>query len=204
MFGKFIHRQSNVSSGQSKALGSRVALLETFRCKSELRRFPPKRFMNVCIYPGTFDPITHGHLDVLERACRIFERVIIAIAENQDKHPFFSAEKRLQLVNENLDRFPTAKAMTFKGLLIDFAKEQEASVIIRGLRAVSDFEFEFQMANMNRHLGPGIETVLVMTKEGYNYTSSTLVKQVAEYGADVNKFVPDNVYQALQERLASR
>ncbi len=159
--------------------------------------------MNVCIYPGTFDPITHGHLDVLERACRIFDRVIIAIAENQDKDPFFSTEKRLQLVNENLDRFPTAKAMTFKGLLIDFAKEQEANVIIRGLRAVSDFEFEFQMANMNRHLGPDIETVLVMTKEGYNYTSSTLVKQVAEYGADVSKFVPDNVYQALQERLAS-
>ena len=159
--------------------------------------------MNVCIYPGTFDPITHGHLDVLERACRIFERVIIAIAENQDKDSFFSAEKRLQLVNENLDRFPTAKAMTFKGLLIDFAKEQEASVIIRGLRAVSDFEFEFQMANMNRHLGPDIETVLVMTKEGYNYTSSTLVKQVAEYGADISKFVPDNVYRALQERVAS-
>jgi pantetheine-phosphate adenylyltransferase len=160
--------------------------------------------MNVCIYPGTFDPITHGHLDVLERACRIFDRVIIAIAENRDKNPFFSGEKRLQLVNENLDRFPSATAMVFQGLLIDFAKEQSASVIIRGLRAVSDFEFEFQMANMNRHLGPEIETVLVMTKEGYNYTSSTLVKQVAEYGADVSKFVPDNVYQALKERVANR
>ena len=159
--------------------------------------------MNVCIYPGSFDPITHGHLDVLERACRIFDRVIIAIAENRDKNPFFSAEKRLQLVNENLDRFPMATAMVFQGLLIDFAKEQGASVIIRGLRAVSDFEFEFQMANMNRHLGPDIETILVMTKEGYNYTSSTLVKQVAEYGADVSKFVPDNVYQALKERVAS-
>ena len=159
--------------------------------------------MNVCIYPGTFDPITHGHLDVLERACRIFDRVIIAIAENQDKDPFFSAETRLQLVNENLGQFPTAKAITFKGLLIDFAKEQRASVIIRGLRAVSDFEFEFQMANMNRHLGPDIETVLVMTKEGYNYTSSTLVKQVAEYGADISEFVPDNVYQALKERGTS-
>ena len=159
--------------------------------------------MNVCIYPGTFDPITHGHLDVLERACRIFDRVIIAVAENRDKNPFFSAEQRLQLVNENLDRFPTATAMVFDGLLIDFAKEQKASVIIRGLRAVSDFEFEFQMANMNRHLGPEIETVLVMTKEGYNYTSSTLVKQVAEYGADVSEFVPENVYQALKERVAN-
>ena len=159
--------------------------------------------MKVCIYPGTFDPITHGHLDVLERACRIFDRVIIAIAENRGKDPFFSAEKRLQLVNENLERFPTAKAMVFQGLLIDFAKEQGASVIIRGLRAVSDFEFEFQMANMNRHLGPDIETILVMTKEGYNYTSSTLVKQVAEYGADVREFVPENVYQALKERVAN-
>jgi len=157
--------------------------------------------MKVCIYPGTFDPITHGHLDVLERACRLFGRVIIAIAENRDKKPFFSADERLELVRENLTRFPTASAMVFNGLLIDFAKSQNADVIIRGLRAVSDFEFEFQMANMNRHLGPDIETILVMTKEGYNYTSSTLVKQVAEYGADVSEFVPANVVKALQTRL---
>lgn len=158
--------------------------------------------MRVCIYPGTFDPITHGHLDVLERACRIFDQVIVAIAENRDKKPFFSADERLQLVNENLANFPSAKAMVFNGLLIDFAKEQEASVIIRGLRAVSDFEFEFQMANMNRHINPEIETILVMTKEGYNYTSSTLVKQVAEFGADVSEFVPANVFEALKKRLA--
>ena len=157
--------------------------------------------MRVCIYPGTFDPITHGHLDVLERACRIFDRVIVAIAENREKEAFFPADKRLQMVNENIERFPTATAMVFQGLLIDFATAQGASVIIRGLRAVSDFEFEFQMANMNRHLRPDIETILVMTKEGYNYTSSSLVKQVAEYGADVRKFVPDNVYQALKERM---
>ena len=157
--------------------------------------------MRVCIYPGTFDPVTHGHLDVLERACRMFDRVIVAIAENRDKQPFFSAEERLALVNENLADYPTATAQVFDGLLIDFAKEQGATVIIRGLRAVSDFEFEFQMANMNRHLGPDIETTLVMTKEGYNYTSSTLVKQVAEYGADVSEFVPANVYAALQQRI---
>ena len=157
--------------------------------------------MRVCIYPGTFDPITHGHLDVLERACRIFDKVIIAIAENGSKKPFFTTNERLNLVNENLVQYPTACAMAFDGLLIDFAKEQSASVIIRGLRAVSDFEFEFQMANMNRHLGPDIETILVMTKEGYNYTSSTLVKQVAEYGADVTEFVPANVYKALNQKL---
>lgn len=158
--------------------------------------------MRVCIYPGTFDPITHGHLDVLERACRLFDKVIVAIAENRSKQPFFSTEQRLQLVNENLERFPSASVMVFEGLLIDFAKEQGASAIIRGLRAVSDFEFEFQMANMNRHLGPEIETILVMTKEGYNYTSSTLVKQVAEYGADVSQFVPENVYAALKAKLS--
>lgn len=157
--------------------------------------------MKVCIYPGTFDPITHGHLDVLERACRLFDKVIIAIAENRDKKPFFTAEERLELVSQNLESFPTASAMVFSGLLIDFAKAQNASVVIRGLRAVSDFEFEFQMANMNRHLGPNIETILVMTKEGYNYTSSTLVKQVAEYGADVSEFVPSNVVKALKAKL---
>lgn len=157
--------------------------------------------MKVCIYPGTFDPITHGHLDVLERACRIFDRVIIAIAENRDKKPFFTDDERLHLVKENLLQYPQASAMVFDGLLIDFAKKQGASVIIRGLRAVSDFEFEFQMANMNRHLGPEIETILVMTKEGYNYTSSTLVKQVAEYGADVSEFVPANVLRALNKKL---
>ncbi len=157
--------------------------------------------MKVCIYPGTFDPITHGHLDVLERACRLFDSVIIAIAENRDKKPFFTAEERLDLVNQNLGKFPKASAMVFSGLLIDFAKDQNACVIIRGLRAVSDFEFEFQMANMNRHLGPEIETILVMTKEGYNYTSSTLVKQVAEFGADVSEFVPSNVVKALKTKL---
>ena len=160
--------------------------------------------MRVCIYPGTFDPITHGHLDVLERACRLFDKVIVAIAESQSKQPFFSTEQRLQLVNENLHCFPAASVMVFQGLLIDFAKEQRASAVIRGLRAVSDFEFEFQMANMNRNLGPEIETILVMTKEGYNYTSSTLVKQVAEYGADVSQFVPENVLAALKAKLSQR
>ena len=157
--------------------------------------------MKVCIYPGTFDPVTHGHLDVLERACRLFDSVIIAIAENRDKKPFFTAEERLNLVSQNIEEFPNASAMVFSGLLIDFAKSQNASVIIRGLRAVSDFEFEFQMANMNRHLGPRIETILVMTKEGYNYTSSSLVKQVAEYGADVSEFVPSNVTKAFKAKL---
>lgn len=160
--------------------------------------------MKTCIYPGTFDPITHGHLDVFERACRMFDRVIVAIASNPGKNPFFSAEERLQLVRENISDYKHTSVMVFEGLLVDFAKEQKADVIIRGLRAVSDFEFEFQMALMNRHLADEIETILVMTKEGYNYTSSSLVKQVAEYGADISAFVPENVNEALKAKVANR
>lgn len=153
--------------------------------------------MRTCIYPGTFDPITNGHLDVLHRACRMFEKVVVAIAENPKKQPFFSAKERLELVEGNLADTPNASATIFSGLLVNFAKEQGACVIIRGLRAASDFEHEFQMALMNRHLNPEIETVLLMTKEGYNYTSSSLVKRVAEYGADISAFVPANVNKAL-------
>lgn len=157
--------------------------------------------MTICIYPGTFDPITYGHLDVLQRACRMFDKVIVAVADNAKKKPFFSAAERLALVQENLTAIPNAEAMVFDGLLIDFAREQKASVIIRGLRAVSDFEHEFQMALMNRHLDAEIETILVMTKVGYNYTSSSLVKQVAEFGADVAAFVPANVNAALKAKV---
>ncbi|MCH6257293.1 pantetheine-phosphate adenylyltransferase [Puniceicoccaceae bacterium K14] len=157
--------------------------------------------MKTCIYPGTFDPITNGHLDVFERACRMFDHVIVGVAENPGKNPFFSVEERLKLVEENIGDYENASAISFSGLLIDFAKQQGANVVIRGLRAASDFEFEFQMALMNRHLGPEIETILVMTKEGYNYTSSNLMKQVSAYGADVSHFVPANVNKALVDRF---
>lgn len=158
--------------------------------------------MRICIYPGTFDPITYGHLDVLRRACRMFDTVIVAVADNPKKRPTFSLEERLRLVTENLATTPNSRSMSFTGLLVDFAREQNATAIIRGLRAVSDFEYEFQMALMNRHIQPDIETILVMTKEGYNYTSSSLVKQVAEFGADVSDFVPENVNLALKQRFS--
>lgn len=157
--------------------------------------------MRTCIYPGTFDPITNGHLDVLQRACRMFDRVVVGVADNPKKHPSFTAAERLDLVQANLAATPNAQAKIFSGLLVDFARSEGASVVIRGLRAVSDFEHEFQMALMNRHLKPQIETILVMTKEGYNYTSSSLVKQVSEYGADVSSFVPPNVDQALRRKF---
>jgi pantetheine-phosphate adenylyltransferase len=154
--------------------------------------------MRHCIYPGTFDPITYGHLDVLGRAARLFEHVTLAIAHNPGKGPLFTAEQRMEMIRENLATFPNVSVTTFSGLLVDFVLEQKAMAIIRGLRALSDFEFEFNMALMNRHLKPEIETIFVMPNEQYSYTSSNLVKQVARYGGDVSHFVPANVAEALK------
>lgn len=155
--------------------------------------------MRHCIYPGTFDPITYGHLDVLGRAARLFERVTVAVADNPGKNPLFSAEKRLDLLRPNVARFDNVNVTSFGGLLVDFAVAQKADAIIRGLRALSDFEFEFNMALMNRHLKSEIETLFVMPNEQFSYCSSTLVKQVARYGGDVSHFVPPNVAASLRE-----
>lgn len=155
--------------------------------------------MRHCIYPGTFDPITYGHLDVLSRAARLFDHVTVAIAENAGKSPLFSAEDRLAMVRPNVAQFPNVSVTSFSGLLVDFAVAQDAVAIIRGLRALSDFEFEFNMALMNRHLDPRIETIFVMPNEQFSYTSSSLVKQVAKYGGNINHFVPQNVGDALTQ-----
>lgn len=153
--------------------------------------------MRHCIYPGTFDPLTNGHLDVLDRAAKLFDRITVAIARNPGKGPVFSPEQRLDLVQANLAKYPHVKAVIFDGLLVEFAVAHQADAIIRGLRALSDFEFEFNMALMNRHLQPTIETLFVMPHERFSYTSSSLVKQVARYGGDVSHFVPANVAAAL-------
>jgi pantetheine-phosphate adenylyltransferase len=158
--------------------------------------------MRHCIYPGTFDPITSGHLDVLSRAARLFDRVTVAVADNAPKAPLFSAEERVALIMPNVARFPNVNVTTFAGLLVDFAADQKADAIIRGLRALSDFEFEFNMALMNRHLRPMIETIFVMPNEQYSYTSSSLVKQVARYGGQVGHFVPVNVAEALRNAFS--
>lgn len=154
--------------------------------------------MRHCIYPGTFDPITCGHLDVLARAAKLFDRVTVAVAENQGKGPLFSAEERVAMILPNIASMPNVGVTTFGGLLVEFAVQQRADAIIRGLRALSDFEFEFNMALMNRHLQPAIETLFVMPNEQYSYTSSSLVKQVARFGGQVNHFVPGNVALALK------
>jgi pantetheine-phosphate adenylyltransferase len=158
--------------------------------------------MRHCIYPGTFDPITYGHLDVLERATTLFDKVTLAVAHNPGKGPLFSAEERVAMIRPNLAKFSNVEVTTFGGLLVDFAVAQKAVAIIRGLRALSDFEFEFNMALMNRHLKPEIETLFVMPNESYSYTSSNLVKQVARYGGDVTNFVPANVAEALKKAFA--
>ncbi len=153
--------------------------------------------MRHCIYPGTFDPVTYGHLDVLARAAKLFDRVTVAIAENAGKNPLFTAAERMDLIRPNITSYTNVAITSFANLLVEFAVDQNAIAVIRGLRAFSDFEFEFNMALMNRHLQPCIETIFVMPNEQFSYTSSSLVKQVAKFGGDVSHFVPSNVASAL-------
>lgn len=154
--------------------------------------------MRHCIYPGTFDPLTYGHLDVLKRAAQLFDKVTVAISNNPSKGPFFTAEERLALLRPNLVDLKNVEAATFNNLLVEYARDIGACAIVRGLRAISDFEFEFNMALMNRHLEPRIESIFLMPSEEFSFTSSTLVKQVAKYGGNISHFVPPNVAEALR------
>ncbi|MBT3637775.1 MAG: pantetheine-phosphate adenylyltransferase [Opitutae bacterium] len=155
--------------------------------------------MSIALYPGTFDPVTNGHLDVLSRACRLFDQVIVAVSiENSAKQTAFDVETRVSLVRENLEPHANASVEAFDGLLVDYAREKGASVLVRGLRAVSDFEYEFQMAQMNRHLDSELETIFLMPNEKYFYTSSQLIKQVHLYGERETDLVPRNVLDALR------
>jgi len=155
----------------------------------------------VALYPGSFDPPTNGHLDILARARRLADRVVIAILENDEKTPLFSMPERLAMVREIVGEDRGVEVRSFTGLLVDFARESGASLIVRGLRAVSDYEYELQMALMNRRLAPTIETVFLMAKEEYSYVSSRLVKEVARLGGDVRGLVPEPVRRLLAERL---
>jgi len=157
----------------------------------------------VALYPGSFDPITNGHIDLIERTLRIFDRIIVAIAYNPDKsESLFTVEERLKMIRESCREFGTrVEAQRFEGLLVDYARKTGAKVIIRGLRVISDFEYEFQMAMMNRELEPGLETLFMMTGQDHFYISSRLVKEVVSLGGDISGFVPKIVKIKLKEKF---
>lgn len=154
------------------------------------------------IYPGTFDPITNGHTDLVARAAKMFDEVILAVAHNPNKKPFFELEQRVEIAISILSHLDNVKVIGFSGLLADLAREQNSHVLVRGLRAVSDFEFEFQLANMNRRLNKELETVFLTPAEKNSFISSSLVKEVAIHGGDVHEFVDPIVVNALKEKLA--
>ena len=156
---------------------------------------------NIAVYPGTFDPITLGHLDLIRRAVRMFDGVIVAIASNDRKKPLFSLEERIALAKEVVSSLENVTVMGFENLLINFAKEQGANIILRGLRAVSDFDYEFQLAGMNRCLDPELETVFLMPAQKYTYLSSSFVREITSLGGRVDQFVPPAVAAALDEKL---
>ena len=153
------------------------------------------------LYPGTFDPITHGHTDLVSRAARVFDHVIVAIAESPHKTPFFSLQKRIKLAQSQLGHLDNIEIVGFSNLLVDFVQEKGASVIVRGLRAVSDFEYEFQLASMNRNLCEEVETMFLTPDERYGFISSTLVREVARLGGDVSQFVGAEIESALKKQF---
>jgi pantetheine-phosphate adenylyltransferase len=155
----------------------------------------------VAIYPGTFDPVTYGHIDLIKRANEIFSEVIVGVANNPHKQPLFGVEERLSMLKKAVADLKGVKVYDFDGLVVDFARKHKAKVLIRGLRMLSDFEYEFQMALTNRKLAPDIETVFLMPQESYSYFSSKLLKEAASLGADLSNFVPDYVEEALKKKL---
>lgn len=159
--------------------------------------------MRTVVYPGSFDPITNGHLDVIQRAARLFDRVIVAIAINQSKTPLFTMAQRKELTERSVQHLGNVEVDTFTGLLVEYVQDKGGEAVIRGLRAVSDFEFEFQLALMNRKLNERVETIFMMPKESYTFISSGMVKEVAMLGGDISSFVPPHVVSALKEKFAS-
>ena len=160
--------------------------------------------MRTVIYPGSFDPLTNGHLDVVHRAARLFDRVIVAVAENDGKNPLFTLAERAELVKQAVKHLPRVETDVFDGLLVDYVVRRKAEAIIRGLRAVSDFEFEFQLALMNRKLNRKVETIFMMPKDTYTFLSSRMVKEIARLGGEVSPFVPPHVRTALRKKLNPR
>jgi len=157
--------------------------------------------MRTAIYPGSFDPLTNGHLDVIERAAKLFDRVIVAVAKSDSKHPLFTLEERVKMVRASVRGMKNVSGDSFDGLLVEYVRHCRAQAVVRGLRAVSDFEFEFQLALMNRKLNDQFETIFMMPKDTYTFLSSRIVKEIARMGGDVAAFVPRHVRQALRKKL---
>jgi pantetheine-phosphate adenylyltransferase len=153
------------------------------------------------IYPGTFDPVTFGHIDIIKRCVKLFDEVVIAVAINDDKNPLFNVEERVELINQSIKGMNSVKVVSFSGLLVEYAKELNINTVIRGIRAFSDFEFEFQMALTNRKLCDEVETIFMMPNEQYSYISSRAIKEICKLGGDVNCFVPECVSQKLKEKI---
>ncbi len=158
--------------------------------------------MRTVIYPGSFDPLTNGHLDVIQRAVKLFDRVIVAVAQNDSKNPLFNITERVDLVKQAVAHLPQVDADSFDGLLVDYVESRSGQAVVRGLRAISDFEFEFQMALMNRKLNERVETIFMMPKDTYTFLSSRIVKEIARLGGDVSSFVPAHVQAALKGKLS--
>src|SRR5437764_2085330 len=158
--------------------------------------------MRTAIYPGSFDPLTNGHLDVIQRATKLFDRVIVAVAKSESKSPLFTLEERVEMVAGAIGHLPTVEADSFDGLLVNYVESRSAQAVVRGLRAVSDFEFEFQLALMNRKLNERFETIFMMPKDTYTFLSSRIVKEIARLGGDVSAFVPAHVQTALKHKLS--
>lgn len=157
--------------------------------------------MRIAIYPGSFDPLTNGHLDLIHRATKLFDRVVVAVATNEAKHPLFTRDERVKMVSRAIRHLPTVETDSFEGLLVHYVESRGAHAVVRGLRAVSDFEFEFQLALMNRRLNERVETIFMMPKDTYTFLSSRIVKEIARLGGDITGLVPAHVRSALIARL---
>ena len=160
--------------------------------------------MLIVVYPGTFDPFTRGHEDLVRRAARLFDKVVVGVATSAGKAPFFATDERVAMAREVLSGYPNVEVVAFSGLLMDFVHERGARVIVRGLRAVSDFEYEFQMAGMNRNLFPDVETLFLTPSEQYTFISATIVREIAKFGGDVSAFVHPAVFARLKAKVASQ
>jgi pantetheine-phosphate adenylyltransferase len=156
--------------------------------------------MKIAIYPGTFDPVTNGHLDILERALKLFDKVIISVAQNTTKNPYFTEEERISLLKQVTKRYKNVEVDSFQGLLVDYVRQKKAIAVVRGLRAMTDFEYELQMALMNRKLDEKMETIFLMPTEKYTYLSSNVVREIARLGGNVSKFVPQAVLKAFRQK----